>query len=88
MAQGNQGRCPQTSGPAGPCLTPWLRRIKTWLKAGMLEEDGTGRPPAAGPLPGGVVSPSLAPVDVQEALELQWETGGTQDRKGAVSRCR
>ena len=41
-----------------------LRRIKTWLKAGVLDTDGTVLHPASGTPQGGIVSPVLANVYV------------------------
>ena len=42
--------------------TPFLRLIKKWLKAGILEEDGQVLHPITGTPQGGVVSPILANV--------------------------
>ena len=39
-----------------------IRLLKTWLKAGVLDTDGTVRHPATGTPPGGTVSPILAKV--------------------------
>ena len=67
---------------------PWLRLLQKWLKAGMLAEDGTGRHPATGTPPGGVVSPILAHVSGHDALDLWGAQVGKKDRQGAVSRWR
>jgi RNA-directed DNA polymerase len=46
-----------------------IRLIKTWLKAGVLDTDGTVRHPATGSPQGGVVSPILAKLYLHSALD-------------------
>jgi RNA-directed DNA polymerase len=48
----------------------FLRRIKTWRKAGVLGTDGQGLQPATGTPQGGSHSPILAGVYVHDALDL------------------
>jgi RNA-directed DNA polymerase len=48
----------------------FLRLIKKWLKAGVLETDGTVLHPASGTPQGGIVSPVLANVSLHYALDL------------------
>ncbi len=50
-----------------------IRLIKKWLKAGVLDTDGTVRHPATGSPQGGVVSPILANVYLHYALDLWFE---------------
>ena len=49
---------------------PFVRRIRKWLKAGVLETDGTVVHPTTGTPQGGVVSPGLANVYLHYVLEL------------------
>ncbi len=64
---------------------PFLRLIKQWLKAGILEEDGKVLHPATGTPQGGIVSPILANVYVHYALDLWFEHVVKKHSKGAVS---
>ncbi len=52
---------------------PFLRIIRKWLKAGVLEEDGKVRHPAEGTPQGGVVSPILANIYLHYVLDLWFE---------------
>jgi len=65
--------------------TSFLRLIKKWLQAGILEEDGQVLHPATGTPQGGVVSPILANVYLHYALDLWFEHVVKKHRKGAVS---
>jgi hypothetical protein len=49
---------------------PFLRLIRKWLKAGILETDGQVEHPATGTPQGGVVSPVLANVYLHYVLDL------------------
>jgi retron-type reverse transcriptase len=49
---------------------PFLRLIKKWLKAGVLDTDGKVIHPATGTPQGGIVSPILANVYLHYALDL------------------
>lgn len=52
---------------------PFMRLIRKWLKAGILEEDGRVLHPTEGTPQGGVVSPVLANVYLHFALDLWFE---------------
>jgi RNA-directed DNA polymerase len=52
---------------------PFLRIIKKWLKAGVLETDGTVAHPVTGSPQGGVISPILANVYLHYVLDLWFE---------------
>ncbi len=58
-----------------------LRLIKQWLKAGVLDTDGTVVHPATGTPHGGVVSPILANMSLHYALDLwcECESCGTSE---------
>jgi RNA-directed DNA polymerase len=56
-----------------------LRLIKQWLKAGGLETDGTGLPPASGTPQGGSGAPVLAQVSLHYALAV-WLHKGVRPR--------
>jgi RNA-directed DNA polymerase len=51
----------------------WLRLMRKWLKAGVLETDGQVLPPVTGTPPGGVISPILANVYRHSALDLWFQ---------------
>lgn len=52
---------------------PFLRLVRKWLKAGVLEEDGKVINPTDGTPQGGVVSPVLANVYLHYALDLWFD---------------
>jgi group II intron reverse transcriptase/maturase len=52
---------------------PFLRLIRKWLKAGILETDGSVINPTTGSPQGGVVSPILANIYLHYALDLWFE---------------
>ena len=52
---------------------PFLRLIKKWLKAGVLDTDGQVLRPESGTPQGGIVSPVLANVYLHYALDLWFE---------------
>jgi group II intron reverse transcriptase/maturase len=62
-----------------------LRLIRKWLKAGVLEEDGSVIHPELGTPQGGVVSPVLANVYLHYALDVWFEE---QVRKPSRGGCR
>lgn len=63
---------------------PFLRLVRKWLKAGVLEEDGKVTHPTDGTPQGGVVSPVLANVYLHYALDLWFERVA---KRGAQGRC-
>lgn len=52
---------------------PFLRLIRKWLKAGVLETDGQVVHPATGTPQGGIVSPILANIYLHYALDLWFD---------------
>jgi group II intron reverse transcriptase/maturase len=66
----------------------FLRLIKKWLKAGILEEDGKVLHPITGTPQGGIVSPVLANVYLHYALDLCFEKVVKERCHGAVYLCR
>ena len=52
---------------------PFLRLIRKWLKAGILDTDGKVIHPATGTPQGGIVSPILANVYLHYVLDLWFE---------------
>ena len=52
---------------------PFLRLIKKWLKAGVLDTDGQVLRPESGTSQGGIVSPVLANMYLHYALDLWFE---------------
>jgi group II intron reverse transcriptase/maturase len=52
---------------------PFLRLIKKWLKAGVLDTDGKVLRPESGTPQGGIISPVLANVYLHYALDLWFE---------------
>ena len=66
----------------------FLRLIKKWLKAGILEEDGKVLHPITGTPQGGIVSPVLANVYLHYALDLWFEIVVKKHCRGAVYLCR
>jgi retron-type reverse transcriptase len=67
---------------------PFLRRIKKWLKAGVLDTDGQVLHPVTGLPQGGIVSPILAHIDLHHVLDV-WCTEVVQAHcKGQVLLCR
>jgi RNA-directed DNA polymerase len=59
-----------------------LRLIRKWLKAGVLDTDGTVRHPVTGAPQGGTVSPILANVFLHYALDLWFEKVVKQHCRG------
>jgi RNA-directed DNA polymerase len=59
-----------------------LRLIRKWLKAGVLDTDGTVLHPVTGTPQGGTVSPILANVFLHYALDLWFEKGVKQHCRG------
>lgn len=51
----------------------FIRLIRKWLRAGILEEDGKVVHPASGTPQGGIISPVLANVYLHHALDLWFE---------------
>lgn len=61
-----------------------LRLIKKWLKVGVLDTDGQVIHPAMGALQSGIVSPILANVYLQYALDLWFEKGIKKPCRGGA----
>jgi group II intron reverse transcriptase/maturase len=66
----------------------FLRLIVKWLKAGILEEDGTIFHPVTGTPQGGVVSAILANIYLHYALDLWFEEVVRKRCRGMVYLCR
>ena len=67
---------------------PFLRLIRKWLKAGILETDGQVMHPATGTPQGGTVSPVLANVYLHYVLDLWFEETVKVHCRGAAYLCR
>jgi RNA-directed DNA polymerase len=52
----------------------FLRLIRKWLRAGVLDTDGQVLHPVTGTPPGGIISPLLANVYLHDALDLWFHT--------------
>jgi len=63
---------------------PFIKLIKKWLKAGILETDGQVIHPATGTPQGGIVSPVLANIYLHYVLDLWFEKVVKPRCKGAV----
>lgn len=61
---------------------PFLRLIRKWLKAGVLETDGQVVHPATGTPQGGIVSPVLANIYLHYVLDLWFEKRFTSQCQG------
>ena len=66
----------------------FLRLIRKWLKAGILETDGRVLHPATGTPQGGVISPVLANLYLHHALDLWFEKAVKPRCVGAAYLCR
>lgn len=66
----------------------FLRLIRKWLKAGILEEDGKVHHPETGTPQGGLVSPVLANVYLHYALDLWFEKVVKKQCRGQAHLCR
>jgi len=66
----------------------FLRLIRKWLKAGILEPDGTVHHPEQGSPQGGSVSPILANIYLHYALDVWFEETVRAHCQGAVYLCR
>jgi len=67
---------------------PFLRLIRKWLKAGVLETDGKVIHPQTGSPQGGIVSPMLANVYLHYVLDLWFEETVKAHCRGAAYLCR
>jgi group II intron reverse transcriptase/maturase len=67
---------------------PFLRLIKKWLTAGILETDGQITHPLTGTPQGGIVSPVLANIYLHYALDLWFEKVVKKNCQGAIYLCR
>src|SRR5678815_5972966 len=63
---------------------PFLRLIKKWLKAGVLDTDGKVLRPESGTPQGGIISPVLANVYLHYALDLWFEKVIQRSCKGGA----
>jgi RNA-directed DNA polymerase len=63
---------------------PFLRLIRKWLKAGVLEPDGAVDYPEKGSPQGGIISPILANIYLHHALDVWFEETVKADCRGAV----
>ena len=66
----------------------FLNLIGTWVKAGILEPDGTVKHPDTGTPQGGIVSPVLANISVHYALDLWFEQVVKRHCTGEAIMCR
>jgi len=66
----------------------FLNVIRQWLKAGILDTDGTILDPETGTPQGGVVSPILANVYLHYALDLWFEPVVKKHGRGEAMMCR
>lgn len=66
----------------------FIRLIKKWLKAGILEEDGRVIHPETGSPQGGVVSPIIANIYLHYALDNWFEKVVKRNTRGKVYLCR
>lgn len=67
---------------------PFLRLIRKWLKAGVLETDGRVIHPETGSPQGGVVSPMLANIYLHYVLDVWFEETVKAHCKGQAYLCR
>lgn len=67
---------------------PFLRLIQKWLKAGILEPDGTVKHPVTGCPQGGIISPILANIYLHYALDLWFEQRVKPQCEGMAYICR
>jgi len=67
---------------------PFLRLIRKWLKAGILETDGRVIHPETGSPQGGIVSPMLANIYLHYALDVWFEDTVRANCKGKAYLCR
>lgn len=63
---------------------PFLNLIRKWLKAGILETDGSVVNPASGTPQGGIISPVLANIYLHYALDLWFEKVFRKDCGGTA----
>ncbi len=67
---------------------PFLKLIRRWLKAGILEIDGQVLHPVTGTPQGGIVSPLLANIYLHYALDMWFEDSVKTHCKGQAYLCR
>jgi len=67
---------------------PFLRLIRKWLKAGILETDGRVIQPQSGSPQGGIVSPMLANIYLHYVLDLWFEETVKVHCQGVAYLCR
>jgi len=67
---------------------PFIRLIRKWLRAGILEPDGAVNYPEKGSPQGGTVSPILANIYLHYALDVWFEETVKEHCRGAAYLCR
>lgn len=67
---------------------PFLKLIRRWLKAGILDTDGQVVHPVTGTPQGGIVSPILANIYLHYVLDVWFEEVGKKHCKGQAYLCR
>ena len=67
---------------------PFLRLIRKWLKAGVLEPDGAVQYPEKGSPQGGIISPMLANIYLHYVLDVWFEETVKAHCKGKAYLCR
>jgi len=67
---------------------PFLRLIRKWLKAGILEPDGAVEYPEMGTPQGGIISPMLANIYLHHALDVWFEETVKAHCRGTAYLCR
>ncbi len=67
---------------------PFLKLIRKWLKAGILEPDGAVNYPEKGSPQGGTISPLLANIYLHYALDVWFEETVKRHCRGAAYLCR
>ncbi|WP_338034846.1 reverse transcriptase domain-containing protein [Lamprobacter modestohalophilus] len=67
---------------------PFLRLIRKWLKAGVLEPDGAVQHPETGSPQGGIISPMLANIYLHYVLDEWFENTVKTHCKGKAYLCR
>ena len=67
---------------------PFIRLIRKWLRAGVLDTDGKVLHPATGTPQGGIVSPVLANIYLHYVLDMWFEKKVKPQCKGEVYLCR
>jgi len=67
---------------------PFIRLLRKWLKAGILERDGQVIHPETGTPQGGILSPMLANIYLHHALDMWFENTVKTQSQGGAYLCR